>query len=210
MINVNCNESSVIVSKRSRGVVRDYTPRIELRLVNALTCFLGDEPTGREVFITLTTKMSEPKRTKQSFRKWIGTMCYEFDCCGIYVVEFNLGGLVHYHVVLRFKGPSLTPEGLAAVVKGSFDRWACYGDRNRQAFDAEKVYDTEKLVCYMAKLPYEDGRPHVERWQKFLPPALQDCGLGANWWGYVNRKGVRDCQWSLVNRERLRATAMAA
>lgn len=178
----------------------DYSPNIEKRLVKALQCLFGSEATGQEVFVTLTAKMTDPRKTKQSFRKWIGAMCYKFDCFGIYVVEFGLAGMVHYHVALRFKEPTLTDEMRSELANECFARWACYGDRNRQAFEFQHVYNIPRLIRYMAKLPDEKGQPHFERWQKCLPPALQEHGLGANWWGYVNRKGVKANPATMTNR----------
>lgn len=113
----------------------------------------------------------------------------------IYALEFSENGLVHYHVVLRFIDPQMGNEALADEC---FSRWERYGFRSKQAFDLKPVTDRKGLVRYMAKRPKEGEEVHPERWQKLLPLALHERGLGANWWGYVNRSRVKMKQVTTV------------
>lgn len=171
-----------------RGCIKGYTKGTEKRLTERLKDFIRLNESNRAVFVTLTTLELDPEKAKRLFQLWTKRIARRCDVSGVYVLEFNNGGQIHFHVLLALHGATAY-EPTDAVADLLWNAWKDLGDHDRQAFRVERadLRNPKWVLSYIPKADIEPGIPHPDRIQKRSPLAFKDRGMRATYWGVIGR-----------------------
>ncbi len=166
-----------------------YTQGVESRLRKSLEQFTALNRHRRAVFVTLTTKHSDPTLAKTEVNRLTDRLRRRFGFKAVFCLEFNEQGQAHYHVLLVPSGIWMTWT-TASVRSEIWRHWKELGEHGKTAFNVKPadIRRPQTLINYMCKSDLPDGEPHEERWQKKLPAFLQSDGLPVRWWGELNAK----------------------
>lgn len=174
-----------------RTCIKGYTKGTEKRLTKRLKGFIRSHEQERAVFVTLTTLETDPEIAKRLFCRWAKRISRRCEACGIYVMEFNDGGQVHFHILLALRG-ELAHKPTDTVAGIYWNAWKDLGDHDRKAFRVEpaNLREPSWVLSYMPKADIEPGVPHPQRVQKRCPLAFTGRGLRAAYWGVIGRSGL--------------------
>jgi hypothetical protein len=176
-----------------KGCIKGYTKGTEKRLTKRLKEFIRCHEHDRAVFVTLTTLETDPEIAKGLLGRWTKRISRRCDACGVYVMEFNDRGQVHYHLLLALGGElAYKPTDVVGAV--FWNAWKDLGDHDRQAFMAEPadLREPSWVLSYMPKADIEPNVPHPQRVQKRCPVAFKDRGLRAAYWGVLGRSRLQN------------------
>lgn len=201
-------------AKRSkRSVITDFSPASRGRLFDLFNQLEMDK---RATFITLTyptiyVSEHEAKKHLRAFIKRINRKFTSVDVTGIWRMEFQERGAIHFHLVL-FKLPFIHKETIAAI-------WAQVTHTYRPFTRIEGIDSPKKMINYVAKYVGKVNPSVLDGFNSLTYLAAYQSTHGekiGRCWGYINKKElpfapevVLELAYDYVKFMRFRRTAEA-
>lgn len=164
------------VNKNRRGLITEFSKKSRKRFEKELNMFSStmDENQSKDYAVTLTSMFFEAKDGYKVLKRWIDWVQRKFICCGLYCLEFQDNGQVHYHLNLRI----FAQHDFDECRKEILGCWLRYNPLvSGSANDFKPIWDTEGWSHYLLKV---DSPKSV---QKLMRGAIDSKRLGSRWWG---------------------------